>query len=182
MIEEWKTIEGYENYKVSNFGRIKSLNYNRTGVEKILKPAKHRDGYLLVYLCRNGKGKWFLLHRLVAEAFLPNPEGFEQVNHRNEDKTNNVVDNLEWCSRWYNMHFGTMQERAAASKINHPALSKAVEASKYPDFRTIELRFASTQEAKRNGYAQSNVSACCRWCYSTHRRNFYKGLYWRYVK
>lgn len=171
--EQWKPVEGFDGlYEISSLGRVKSLKY---GKERILKPAKNRGGYLQVVLCRNGKEKRLYVHRLVAEAFIPNPKGLHEVNHLNEDKTLNVVSNIEWTSRWNNMHFGTLYERAAAAK------SKAVEASKYPEFSEIELHFASTMEAGRNGYDQGAVAACCRGCYSTHRGNFYKNLYWRYA-
>lgn len=173
-IEQWKPIDGFEGfYAVSNLGRVKSLGNDKSRKEKIMKPQKDRNGYLLVGLCRNGKYKHFLVHRLVAIAFLPNPEGLPEVNHKDEDKTNNCVNNLEWASRWYNMNYGTIQERLAAAR------SKAVEASRFSDFREIELRFSSTQEAKRNGYSQGNVAACCNGCYCS-KGNFYKNLYWRY--
>lgn len=172
-IEQWKPVKGYEGiYKVSNIGRVNSLKY---GKEKILKPGKNGSGYLFVYLWKNGKYKMFLVHRLVATAFLPNPEGFEQVNHKDENPSNNCIENLEWCTPKYNSNYGTRTERQAASK------SKPVEASKFPDFREIELRFDSIIEAGRNWYSIGAVSKCCRGCYSTHRRNFYKGLYWRYA-
>lgn len=182
QIEEiWKPVAGYEElYAVSNLGRVKSLNYNHTGKEKILKPFK-TNGYLLVGLSKKGKVKRFLVHRLVASAFIPNPKGLPEINHLDENKANNVATNIEWCDRWRNMHYGTLYERSAAAHLNHPAKSKPVEASKYKDFREICLRFSSTAEAKRNGYDQSHVSACCRGCYSTYRRNFYKGLFWRYA-
>ena len=79
------------------------------------------------------------------------------------------------------MHYGTLYERVISSLTNHPAFSKPVEASKYPDFRTIELRFASTAEAGRNGFNQSHVSACCRGCFNREGNNKYKNLYWRYA-
>lgn len=169
--EIWKAIAGYEDYKISSLGRVKSLGNNKLRKEKILKPQKDGDGYLFVHLWRNGKGKMFKIHRLVASAFIPNPLGFNEINHKDEDKINNCVENLEWASRWYNMHYGTIQER----------ISKVVEASRFSDFREICFRFASTQEAGRNGYGYSAVAACCRGCYSTHRGNFYKGLFWRYA-
>lgn len=173
--EIWKPVKGYEGlYEVSSLGRVKSLSYKCTGVEKILKPNRQRNGYLGVCLRRYGKVKRFLIHRLVAIAFLPNPYDFEQINHKNEDKANNCVENIEWCSRRYNMRYGSRTKRQAASK------SKAVEASRFPDFRTIELRFVSVKETGINGYDQSAVSKCCRGCYSTNRGNFYKNLYWRY--
>lgn len=166
--EQWRPVDGYENYEISSLGRVKSLKY---GVEKILKPAKNKDGYLQVSLYRNGKEKRLYVHRLVAEAFLPNPEGFPEINHLDEDKTNNVVGNIEWTSRWDNMHFGTLYER----------ISKPVEASRFSDFREIELRFASTAEAGRNGYTQSKVSDCCNGCYCSEGNNKYKNLYWRFA-
>lgn len=181
IIEQWKPIVGYEGlYEVSNLGRVKSLNYNHTGVEKIMRQQKERNGYLRVGLYRDGKHKIFLVHRLVATAFIPNPIGFNEINHINEDKANNCVENIEWCDCKYNNNYGTRNERAAAARINHPSQSMAVEASKYSDFRTIELRFASTMEAGRNGYNQGGVAACCNGCYCS-RGNFYKNLYWRYA-
>ena len=173
IIEKWKPIDGFEGlYEISNLGRVKSLNY---GKEKILKPQNNgKGGYLYVELWKNGKGKKFRVHRLVASAFLPNPEGFEQVNHINEDKTNNIVSNLEFCDAKYNNNYGTRTKRSAA------ALSKVVEASRFSDFREICLRFPSTMEAGRNDYKQSAVAACCRGCYCS-RGNFYKGLFWRFA-
>lgn len=177
--EIWKSITGYEGlYEVSNLGRVKSLKF---GKERIIKPWKDKKGYLRVNLYRNGKMKYFLVHRLVATAFIPNPFGFTEINHRDENPSNNVESNIEWCSKWYNINYGTRTARAAVSLTNHPAKSKPVEASKYEDFRTIELRFASTREAGRNGYDQGHVADCCRGCYSTHKGNFYKNLYWRFA-
>ena len=177
--EIWKSIKGYEGlYEVSNLGRVKSLLY---GKERILKPQKQRNGYLHIILCKNVKMKTFKVHRLVATAFIPNPECFEQINHKDEDKTNNCVSNLEWCSSKYNKNYGSRNERIASALTNHPARSKAVEASKYPDFRTIELCFSSTNEAGRNGYSSGNVSSCCRGCFNREGNNKYKNFYWRYA-
>lgn len=93
-LEFWKDIEGYEGlYQVSNVGQVKSLIRN-----KLLKPIKNRKGYLFVNLYKNGKNGVFLLHRLVAEAFLPNEEELPQVDHVNNDKTDNRVCNLQWIS------------------------------------------------------------------------------------
>lgn len=174
--EIWRPIYGYEGlYEVSNLGRVKSLGNDKSRKEKILKPHKHRKGYLVVNLYRNGKMKNFLVHRLVAEAFIPNPYGFEQVNHRDENKANNCSSNIEWCSAKYNTNYGTRNKRIASVR------SKGVEASKYEDFREICLRFASTQEAGRNGYCNQAVSSCCRWCFNREGNNKYKNLYWRYA-
>ena len=181
-IEQWKPVEGFEGlYEISNLGRAKSLNYNHTGKEKILKPNKHGNGYLYVGLWKNEKRKFFLVHRLVAKAFLPNPKGFDQVNHKDENKANNVVENLEFCDAKYNINYGSHNERSAAARRNDAARSKPVEASRFPDFREICLRFVSTREAGRNGYHYSHVSDCCRGCFNREGNNKYKNLYWRYT-
>ena len=173
--EIWKPVEGFENYEVSNLGRVKSLNYNRTDKDKILKPGKTKKGYFFVMLYKNGKQKHFSIHRLVATAFLPNPMGLPEVNHRDENKANNVVSNIEWTSRLDNINYGTRTKRMAAAQ------SKPVEASSFPDFREICLRFDSTMEAGRNGYNQGHVSDCCRGCFHREGNNRYKNLYWRYT-
>lgn len=103
MGEVWKDIVGYEGkYAVSSQGRVMSLkSYGGSG-QRLLKTTKRPDGYLKVVLSRNGEGKNYLVHRLVAMAFLPNPNGLEMINHKDEVRSNNCVDNLEWCSRSYN--------------------------------------------------------------------------------
>ena len=98
-MEIWEDIEGYEGiYQVSSLGKVKSLNFNHTKKEKILKPFFNRDGYLSVNLYKEGKRKQYLVHRLVAKVFIPNPENKLEVNHKDEDKTNNKVENLEWVT------------------------------------------------------------------------------------
>ena len=107
-MEEWKDIKGYEGiYQISNKGRVKSLHY---GKEKILSGTPIKGGYLFINLSKNGKTKPFYIHRLVAQAFLPNPDNLPDVNHKDEDKTNNYVENLEWCSRKYNINYGNRNE------------------------------------------------------------------------
>lgn len=114
-MEIWKDIQGYDGlYQVSNIGRVKSLNYSRTGKEKILKPCK-ANGYLQVYLYKEGKSKMYKIHRLVAMAFIPNPDNLPCVNHIDEDKSNNCEDNLEWCTVAYNNTYGTRIQRQAES-------------------------------------------------------------------
>lgn len=110
MEEIYKDIKGYEGlYQVSNYGRVKSLNYRRTGKERLLKQILHTNGYFYVRLYKSNK--WFSIHRLVAETFIPNPENLPCVNHKDEVKTNNHVDNLEWCTNEYNLNFGSRNER-----------------------------------------------------------------------
>lgn len=103
-IEVWKTIEEYPNYMISNMGNVKSLNY---GKERILKQVICKNGYCKVSLCEQGKMKTFSVHRLVCTAFIPNPNNYPCVNHLNEDKTDNRVENLMWCTQAYNNTYGT---------------------------------------------------------------------------
>lgn len=115
IIEEWKDIKGYENkYQISNLGRVKALDYRRTGKEQIIS-IKNNKGYSEVALWKDSKRKMFMVHRLVAQAFIPNPNNLPQVNHKDENKTNNIVENLEWCTQSYNNSYGTRLERVSSS-------------------------------------------------------------------
>jgi hypothetical protein len=98
--EKWKTVKGFEDYKISNFGRIKSLKNNRT---RILKHGSNPSGYCISSFFVNGKQFSFLTHRLVASHFLTNYKSKKEVNHRDGDKKNNHVFNLEWATRSENM-------------------------------------------------------------------------------
>lgn len=114
MEEIWKDIEGYEGlYKISNFGRVWSV---RRGIYRITNPIL---GYPCVVFSVDGIQKTFQVHRLVAEAFIPNPLDLPQVNHKDENPLNNCVDNLEWCTCEYNNNYGTRNQRIADSKIGH---------------------------------------------------------------
>ena len=126
--EIWRPIEGYEGYyEVSSFGRVRSLDmYVKIGYGnyrlhkgKVISLLKKGDGYIQVNLCYNGKLYKKYVHRLVAEAFIPNPDNLPEVNHLDEDKTNNSVDNLEWCDRSYNLKYGTARIRERDTKIKN---------------------------------------------------------------
>ena len=122
MNEIWKNIAGYEGlYEVSSFGRVRSLRFGKT---KILKPGKNKKGYLRVSLCKNGKQKTFFVHRLVAQAFLENPQNLPQINHKDENKQNNRLENLEWCSCDYNNNYGTRNERAGKANRGRTSAMK----------------------------------------------------------
>lgn len=125
MEEIWKPIKGYEGYyEVSNLGRVRRLDrydygcgYARFYKGGILKSLCGSNGYLHVMLCRDGTRLTKSVHRLVATTFIPNPENLPQVNHKDEDKSNNTVTNLEWCSSKYNMNYGTKNRRCNDTKI-----------------------------------------------------------------
>ena len=105
-IEVWKPVSGFENYQISNFGRIKNTVFrNRHTIklkERMLTPSQNGKGYMFVYLSKNGKPKMKTIHRLVAEAFIENPNSYPVINHKDGNKENNFVDNLEWCTVQYN--------------------------------------------------------------------------------
>ena len=161
MKEEWKDIEGYEGYyQVSNMGNVKSLNYRHTSKERILKPQKNNDGYLNVQLYQDGKGKIYKVHRLVATAFCENQMGYTEVNHINEDKSDNRAENIEWCSRSYNINYGTHNKRSAEKRRNDPRMSKPVIGIN--KVSGLILEFPSTREAERmTGINHNNIIKCC---------------------
>ena len=129
MIEEiWRPVVGYEGlYEVSSYGKVRSLDrYVIDSLEnkrfykgKVLSPGIRPDGYLFVILSCNGKSKTINVHRLVAQAFIPNFDNLPMVNHKNEDKSNNRVDNLEWCNSKYNNNYGTARIRARETLIKN---------------------------------------------------------------
>lgn len=125
MKEIWKDIKGYEGlYQISNLGRIKSLErkiirqHSTTMLlkEKILK-QQNMNGYKIVRLSKNNTIKQYLVHRLVAVAFIKNPNNYKEINHKDEDKSNNKLDNLEWCSHNYNINYGTGNERRKQTEL-----------------------------------------------------------------
>ena len=125
-MEEWRDIKGYEGlYQISNLGRVKSLNRviiysdgrNYFYKEKILKLRKDTIGYLYAHLCKNNVSKYYSVHRLVAEAFLENPNNYPCINHKDENKEKNNVNNLEWCTYLYNNNYGTRTERIIKGKL-----------------------------------------------------------------
>lgn len=180
--EIWKPVVGYEGlYEVSNWGRVKSLKRlvksprgYRTVSEKILKIWKNNKGYLYVVLCKNGIIKTCYVHRLVAEAFIDNPDNLPCVNHKDENPQNNVVSNLEFCDRKYNCNYGTRNKRIS-EKMTNGKLSKPV--IQYTLDGNLIREWASVMECGRNGFNQGAVSACC-----LGYLKFYKGYIWRYEK
>ena len=162
--EEWKPIEGFEDYQVSTCGRAKSLKW---GKERILRTKKTR-GYLCVNLYKEGKQYSKRVHRLVAETFIPNPNNLPEVNHKDENPNNNHVENIEWCTSEYNHNYGTRIERIAKAK------SKAV--FQYSLDGTLLQEFPSVNEVERQlGFAHGGIASCCRGeCKKVY------GFIWRY--
>ena len=168
-MEQWKDIIYEKDYQISNLGRIKSFKW---GKERILKQSQCMNGYYYVNLSKNGIVKNYFVHRLVAEAFLPNPNNYPCVNHKDEDKSNNIVSNLEWCDVKYNTNYGTRNKRIGKSNTNGK-LSKPV--LQYTLDGQFVKEWPSTMEAARNGFNQGHIIECCRKNRKTH-----KGFKWGY--
>lgn len=166
-MKQWRKVPGYEGlYEVSNTGEIKSLERldgnNHKHKERILTKQITKRGYERVVLCKDGKTKVFFVHRLVAFAF-PEICGVyfdgAEVNHKNEIKTDNRPENLEWCCRLYNANYGTGNQRNAEHRINHKDLSKPV--SQYSKNGKFINKFPSVSEAHRQtGIDLAGISKC----------------------
>lgn len=181
-IEKWRDIPGYEGlYQVSNLGRVKSLNYNNTGKEGIMSFIPDKWGYLMARLSKDNKRSTFKVHRLVAQAFIQNPENLPQVNHKDEDKTNNRVyvnpngsidpskSNLEWCTSQYNVNYGTARKRQS-EKIRKPIAQFSM------DGEFIE-KYSSAKEAfEKTGIYKDGIARTARGLYK-----YSGGFIWRYA-
>lgn len=187
IIEEWRTAvyDGiiYEGlYKVSNLGKTLSLNYKNTGKPGLMTPFELPNGYFQVNLSKNGVYKHCYVHRLIAETFLENPENLPEVNHKDEDKTNNFVflnedgsvdkekSNLEWKNHRDNCNHGTRNERiGVANKIanTNGKLSKTV--LQFTLDGEFVREWPSVGECARNGFNKGAVAACCRGERKTHK-------------
>lgn len=164
MKEIWKDIEGYEGYQVSNLGNVRSFKY---GKMRFLKPCSDKNGYLIVTLYKNSSSKKCKVHRLVAMAFIPNPNNLSMVNHKDENPSNNIVSNLEWCNASYNNNYGTRNERISKKHLNEPSLSKVVIQIDKNTNVIINI-FPSMMEAERQtGCNRRSICHCCKGTYKT---------------
>ena len=187
MTEQWRTPisdgETYEDFEVSNLGRIKSLNYRNTGKPELMTPVEDTYGYFQVGLRKNGETKKCLVHRLVAETFLENPENKPCINHKIEGdegkKINMVIFNedgsvnkekttIEWVTYEENNNYATHNERMAKTK-SKPVLQLSLSGD-------LIKEWESTRECGRNGFDHSAVVKCCLGKQKTH-----KGFLWMYA-
>ena len=180
MNEIWKDIKDYPNYMVSNLGRVKSLSNNFSRKEKILKNGKNNVGYLLVGLCKNGKVKNYLIHRLVAEAFLPNPENKPCIDHINTDRTDNRICNLRWVTSKENINNPlTIDKKSKNAHLKNkfgaenPLSKPILQFSK--DGELIKKWNSITDIKRELGINIGNICSCC-----NGKRNTAGGYIWRY--
>ena len=156
----WKAIPDFPEYEVNELGQVYSHKSN-----KVLSPYDNGRGYLKVCLCRNGKVHKKMIHRLVAEAFIPNPDDLPQVNHKDENIINNHVSNLEWCDAKYNCNYGTRNERLSKPVAAYTKAGKLV--------ATYESIKAAAKAVERTPV---NVCNCLR-----GRSKTCAGLVWKYA-
>jgi hypothetical protein len=196
MEEIWKDIEGFEGvYQVSNLGRVRSLGFDRWHKGKILKPSfDSKMNYLFVGLHKNGKTTQRNIHRLVAEAFIQNPNNLPCVNHINEVKTDNRAINLEWCTVEYNSNYGNAKKNMIDSRRknnNQEEINKKIKDTKkrnqsfscekpvaqYTMNGTFIARYESATDAERKtGISRGGIQRCCIGRYLQA-----KGFIWKYI-
>lgn len=181
MLKEiWKDIKNYEGlYQVSTYGRIKSLSkFHRTSKnhssigywtkDKILKEQYDKDGYAKINLIKNNKQKRFSIHQLVAQTFISNPCNYKYINHKNEIKNDNNINNLEWCNSCYNANYGNRNEKISKNKSK-----KIVQFD--GDGKIIRIWDSITQASKELKIQISHISSCC-----NKKRSKTGGYSWRF--
>ena len=179
--EIWCDVKGYEGlYVVSNWGRVKSLGNDKSRKEKILRPQKDGGGYLFVYLCRNGEPKMYKVHRLVLMTFNPceNMKSL-QVNHIDEDKTNNHLSNLEWVTPKDNQNHGTRNKRISEKNTNGKKSIPIVQLAL--DGKFVKAWKSSHDAERECGFNPGAIIQCCKNKFHREGNNIYKGYKWQYL-
>lgn len=152
MKEIWKIMKENNKYEISNFGKIKTIK-----TQKIRKPIISKKGYYQMIFYINKKPKSYFVHRLVANNFIDNPNNYEQINHKNENKLDNRVENLEWCNNKYNANYGTKTERMLKTKWN--TFRKIIQKDK--NNNVIKLWENIIEIQKETKYNKANIYKCC---------------------
>ena len=178
--ENWRDVVGFEGiYMVSDLGNVKRLNYRNTGKEYILKPTDNGEGYMVVSLYKNGESKNLRVHRLVAEAFIPNPSNLPVINHKDENPANNRADNLEWCDVQYNTNYGSGLDKMLDRRMNKQSTNRPRKVVGISETDGSRIEFSSIADASRyfTGKALgTNISACVR---GLRKTSF--GFHWFYA-
>lgn len=186
MSEKWATIPNYKNYEVSNKGNVRSIDRIsiRRGTSarikgKLLKQTLGDDGYKTVTLYSGSRvdHKKFMVHRLVALCFVDNPNNYPYVNHKDEIKSNNIVDNLEWCTAKYNSNYGTAIERRVKNQDWESIADKqSVAVACMSKKGNIIKEYKSMSEAEKDGHNVSGISKCC-----SGKLKTYHNMKWKYI-
>lgn len=162
MEEIWKDVKGFEGlYQVSNLGRVRSLDRRKNNqffCGKILSLAKDKDGYCLVTLNDGKRKKTGRVHRLVALAFIQNPDNLPEINHIDENKENNSADNLEWCSTKYNLTYGSRKGMMVGTKNNHAKLTEKEVAEIRKIYKKGDLQFGQSALGKKYGVSHIQIA------------------------
>lgn len=175
--EIWKDISGFDGkYRVSNLGRVMTL-WGTKKANNILKITQFSNGYSRVVLYKDGKGYEKLVHRLVAEAFIPNPNNYPCVNHKNENKTDNRVENLEWCTYGYNNSYNGKAQRVKKIQRDKGCIYGGRPVFQMTLDGEIINRFETISEAKR----QTGITAIDHCCRNTPRFQTAGGFKWKYA-
>lgn len=175
--EEWRSIKEYDDYEVSSLGRIRNKKTNN-----ILKGLDNGLGYKRVSLAHPTKKKKFMyIHRIVADAFIPNKSNKPCINHIDNNPNNNAVDNLEWCTHQENTDWMIKQGRNKRTKKWLDRLHKTQEKQKKPvisvNINTGEIKkYSGVNDVRKYGFDPSCVCYCCK-----GKRKKHKGYYWRYL-
>ena len=161
--EEWRYIQGHKYYLVSNLGRVKSVLPTTGANKRIIRQHQNHKGYLMVSLYSLGHTKTYSVHRLVAKEFIPNPNELPQVNHKDENKQNNCVENLEWCDSKYNNNYGSKRKRLSDNMKNRETPKPRIPVKCYSLSGVLLSTYSSLLEAqKATKINAENISLCIR--------------------
>lgn len=166
-MEIWKTMKEHNNYEISNYGKVRN---KKTG--RIRKTTINNKGYEQIIVYINKKPKTYYIHRLVASNFIENPNNYKEVNHLDENKLNNNVNNLEWCNGEYNLHYGTRVNRILKAK--EPTFKQIIQKDLQGNVIRVWKSIREIQE--KTNYNKQSIHYCCSGRYKTSN-----GFIWKYA-